>query len=69
MDGSIPGIRCEVVHSRGDARVYWHLDNEYLGETTNVHTLLIDIPSGFHRITAVDDEGIKEEMTIKILKI
>lgn len=69
MDGSIPGIRCEVVHSRSDARIYWHLDNEYLGETTSIHTLLIDIPSGFHRITAVDDEGIKEEITIKILKI
>lgn len=69
MDGSIPGIRCEIVHSRSDAVVYWHLDNEYLGETTDLHNMVIDIPSGFHRLTAVDDEGNKEEITIKILRM
>ena len=69
MDGSVPGIRCEIVHSRSDAVVYWHLDNEYLGETADIHTMVIDIPYGFHRLTAVDNEGIKEEITINILKM
>ena len=69
IDGSIPGIRCEIVHSRSDAVVYWHLDNEYLGETADIHNMVIDIPSGFHRLTAVDDEGNKEEITIKILRM
>ena len=67
MDGSSPGIRCEMIHSRSDAVVYWHLDNEYLDKTTDIHTFIIDIPPGLHRLTAVDDEGNKEEITIKIL--
>lgn len=67
LDGTIPGIRCEIVHSRSDATVYWHLDNEYLGETTDIHTLVVDMSPGFHRLTAVDDEGLKQDITIKIL--
>ena len=68
MDGTSPGIRCEMVHSRRDAVIYWHLDNEYLGETADIHTLVVDIPPGLHRITAVDDEGVKEIITIKMLQ-
>ena len=67
MDGTSPGVRCEIVHTRRDATVYWHLDNEYLGETTDIHTMVIDMPSGFHRLTAVDDEGNKKEVMVKIL--
>ena len=67
MDGTSPGIRCEIVHSRSDAVIYWHLDNEYLGETSDIHTLIIDAHPGINRLTAVDDEGIKEEITFKIL--
>lgn len=67
MDGSSPGIRCEIVHSRSDAVIYWHLDNEYLGETSDIHTLIIDAHPGINRLIAVDDEGIKEEITFKIL--
>ena len=67
MDGSAPGIRCEVVHSRSDATVYWHLDSEYVGETKDIHTVLLNIPPGIHRLTAVDDEGAREEITIKML--
>ena len=67
MDGSAPGIRCEVVHSRSDAVVYWHLDNEYLGETADLHDMLIDIPPGIHRLLVVDDEGNKDGITVKIL--
>lgn len=67
MDGTSPGVRCEIVHTRNDAVVYWHLDSEYLGETAYIHTLVIDIPSGFHRLTAVDDEGNKKEVMVKIL--
>ena len=67
MDGTSRGVRCEIVHTRQSATVYWHLDNEYLGETTDIHTMVIDMPSGFHRLTAVDDEGNKKEVMVKIM--
>lgn len=67
MDGSQPGIRCEIVHTRSDATVYWHLDDEYLGETVSLHTLVADIPSGIHRLVAVDELGSRTEITVKIL--
>jgi len=67
MDGSEPGIRCEIIHSRNDAVIYWHLDGEYLGETSDIHTIVLGISSGIHRLTAVDDEGVRNEITVKLL--
>lgn len=67
MDGMMPGIRCEIVHARSGATVYWHLDNEYIGETADIHTMMIEIPLGFHHLSAVDEDGMKEEITIKII--
>lgn len=67
MDGSMPGIRCEIVHAGSGATVYWHLDNEYIGVTADIHTMMIEIPLGFHRLIAVDEDGMKEEITIKII--
>ena len=68
MDGSLPGIRCEAVHSRQGATVYWHLDNTYLGETKGIHTMQVDMPPGIHRLTIVDDAGSRKEITVKILQ-
>lgn len=68
MDGSLPGIRCEAVHSRQGATVYWHLDNTYLGETKGIHTMRVDMPPGIHRLTIVDDAGSRKEITVKILQ-
>lgn len=68
MDGSLPGIRCEAVHSRQEATVYWHLDNTYLGETKGIHTMRVDMPPGIHRLTIVDDAGSRKEITVKILQ-
>lgn len=68
MDGSLLGIRCEAVHSRQGATVYWHLDNTYLGETKGIHTMRVDMPPGIHRLTIVDDAGSRKEITVKILQ-
>ena len=67
MDGSSPGIKCEIDHSRNGAIVYWHMDNEYLGKTSDIHTLVIDFQIGIHKLTVVDDEGMTKELIVKIL--
>lgn len=47
----------EIVHRRPEAIIYWHVDGQYLGETRQIHQLLIDPPDGQHTITAIDDRG------------
>ena len=36
---------------------YWYLDNDYLGETSDVHQMELTPSRGKHRVTVVDEEG------------
>jgi penicillin-binding protein 1C len=57
LDGNRGRTVFEAVHRRRDARVYWHLDDRYLGETHTFHQQTLDIDPGEHILTLVDDEG------------
>ena len=37
--------------------VYWHMDNEYMGETREIHYMEFNPSVGKHRITLVDEAG------------
>jgi len=57
LDGSRGRAVFEAVHRRREARLYWHLDGGYLGETHTFHQQSLDIDPGEHILTVVDDEG------------
>ena len=47
----------EAVHRARDAKLYWHLDDRYLGATRVFHQQALDVAPGSHEITVVDDRG------------
>ena len=47
----------ELAHQNPSTKVYWHLDNDYLGETSDVHQMELSPTKGKHRVTVVDEEG------------
>ena len=57
LDGSIAGITFHLAHRTPDTKVFWHLDNEYAGETQYLHQIRLIPPEGRHSVTAVDEEG------------
>lgn len=57
LDGSPGKAIFELAHHQPSATVYWHLDNEYLGETSDVHQMELSPKRGEHRVTVVDEEG------------
>ncbi|WP_291581757.1 penicillin-binding protein 1C [Bacteroides sp.] len=57
MDGSKGQLTFELVHSIHKATVYWHLDNNYLGDTQDFHKISLLPSPGKHTMTAVDNEG------------
>jgi penicillin-binding protein 1C len=67
LDGSRGRTVFEAVHRRGDARVYWHLDDRYLGETHTFHRQSLDIAPGEHILTLVDDEGERVYRRFQVL--
>lgn len=67
LDGSRGRTVFEAVHRRRDARVYWHLDDRYLGETHTFHQQTLDIDPGEHILTLVDDEGERVARRFRVL--
>lgn len=64
--GEIEPVFFELAHRKEDATVYWHLDEKYLTETKIFHTLSLQIPTGKHQLTLVDDAGNRLEHSFEV---
>jgi penicillin-binding protein 1C len=59
-------IIAELAHRNPSKKIFWHLDDEYLGATRSIHQLMVSARQGSHILTAVDEDGnsIKCNFTI-----
>lgn len=46
-----------ATHKNSAAKLFWHIDNEYIGTTEKFHQLSINPVVGKHQLTVVDGEG------------
>jgi penicillin-binding protein 1C len=67
LDGRRGRTIFEAVHRRRGARIYWHLDDQYLGETHTFHQQSLDMEPGSHILTLVDDEGRRVARRFEVL--
>jgi penicillin-binding protein 1C len=58
LQGNIMSMLPEIAHRRGNAVIYWHLDNRYLGITRQIHQRELLVGEGEHVITATDEQGM-----------
>ncbi len=47
----------QAAHSNAQATIFWHLDNQYIGQTQGRHKLEKYIRPGKHRLTLIDEKG------------
>jgi len=57
LDGTRGKIVLNAAHRNQNAKIYWHIDNEYVATTTNFHQLAISPQPGKHTLTLVDESG------------
>lgn len=57
IDGQQGKVVFEAAHRNTEANVYWFLDDEYVGETKELHQMGLSPSAGHHRITLVDYQG------------
>lgn len=57
LDGSPGSAVFHLAHRRSDAVVYWHMDDQFIGETRYIHQKRLSPPPGRHVVTVVDDRG------------
>ena len=57
LDGTRGKIVLNAAHRNQNAKIYWHIDNEYVATTTNFHQLAVSPAPGRHTLTLVDENG------------
>ena len=66
LDGSTPGAVFQAVHRNPNATLYWHLDQDYLGETRFIHQMRLNPEPGSHTVTIVDGDGHTASVSFSI---
>lgn len=57
LDGSPGGTVFRLAHRNPASLVYWHLDDKYIGMTTQNHQMDLAPDQGKHRLTLIDQNG------------
>ena len=59
LSGEQNGAVFRAAHADPDATLYWHIDDEFVGQTRGEHELRVDPPRGEHRLTLIDEQGAR----------
>ena len=57
----------QAMHQDPQARIFWHLDNTFLGTTEVFHEQAIQVSAGKHSVTLVDERGNRIEQFFTVL--
>ncbi|MFN0176898.1 MAG: penicillin-binding protein 1C [Saprospiraceae bacterium] len=67
LDGKLGSTVFQVAHRSRSAEIFWHLDGNYLGNTTVFHQMALQPPVGLHTLALVDRDGYRLEQTFEIV--
>ncbi len=68
LDGTKGRVVFEVAHRNRSSRVYWHINESFIGSTSGMHQLAAEIPPGMHTLTVVDEKGNSESVSFEVLR-
>ncbi|MDO8927983.1 MAG: penicillin-binding protein 1C, partial [Bacteroidota bacterium] len=57
VDGKRGNVVFEVAHREASVKIFWHLDNQYIGTTSYIHQKALNPTIGQHQITLTDEHG------------
>ena len=57
-----------AAHRKSGAKIFWSLDDNYIGTTQNFHQIALNPSPGVHIITLVDENGISISRQFEILE-
>jgi penicillin-binding protein 1C len=65
--GKVQPVILKIAHSNRDCKLFWSLDNQFLGETQTFHEMPIKPETGIHYITVSDEFGNEIKRKIEII--
>ncbi len=57
-----------AAHRNPDAKLFWHLDDQYFGTTSRFHQVAFNPAKGWHTLTIVDENGETVKRRFEILE-
>ena len=66
LSGELGGAVFRAAHADPAATLYWHIDDEFVGETTGEHELRVDPAPGTHRLTLIDEKGARRAILFTV---
>ena len=67
LDGRRGRTVFEAAHRDPRLLIYWHLDQEFLGATRDIHQMALAPEPGLHTLTLVDENGERLEQAFVVL--
>lgn len=58
IDGNTGRTILEATHRKASTKIYWHLDDTFIGETENIHQMALNPAVGRHKLMLVDEYGL-----------
>lgn len=68
LDGKKGKCVFEVAHRNRNSKIFWHLDENYLGTTREFHQMSLAPTPGKHLLVLVDEKGERLELAFEIIK-
>lgn len=57
LDGTPGEIIFDLAHRQNEVKVFWYLDDEFIGTTNRIHQMVLRPKLGWHSLTLTDDKG------------
>ncbi|MFL5754535.1 MAG: penicillin-binding protein 1C [Bacteroidia bacterium] len=67
LDGKTGKTVFEAAHRNRFTKIYWHLDDIFIGETQDIHQLEINPSLGKHRLMIIDEQGVSATTSFEVL--
>ncbi|HEV8084645.1 MAG TPA: penicillin-binding protein 1C [Chitinophagaceae bacterium] len=68
IDGSRGKTVFTAAHRKRGSKIFWHLDDEFIGTTINFHEMALSPAPGKHLLTIVDENGESVSREFEILE-
>ncbi len=67
IDGKPGRTVFEATHRNVNTKIYWHLDDEYIGETKEIHQVALNPAPGKHKLMLIDENGISTTIKFEVI--
>ncbi len=67
VDGTRGRVIFNAAHRVAGVKIFWHLDDKYVGETKDFHQMALNPPPGKHLLTLVDGNGNTVHIGFEVL--